>query len=93
MLLNFCTLIEGTSIFNIARPLALEFGLHDKATQCGHAWITGPATDPSLTLPLFRSGHSDYRSVSPYWVLPVYDEWIRAVWADDGGQATIILTK
>jgi hypothetical protein len=29
-------------------------------------------------------GHSDYRTVSPYWVLPVYVELIRAVWADDG---------
>jgi hypothetical protein len=28
--------------------------------------------------------HSDYRTVSPYWVLPVYVELIRAVWADDG---------
>jgi hypothetical protein len=27
--------------------------------------------------------HSDYRTVSPYWVLPVYVELIRAVWADD----------
>jgi hypothetical protein len=36
----------------------------------------------------FRGGvmveHSDYRTVSPYWVLPVYVELIRAVWADDG---------
>jgi hypothetical protein len=30
------------------------------------------------------SPHSDYRTVSPYWVLPVYIELIRAVWADDG---------
>jgi hypothetical protein len=30
------------------------------------------------------STHSDYRTVSPYWVLPVYVELIRAVWADDG---------
>jgi hypothetical protein len=30
----------------------------------------------------YRS-HSDYRTVSPYWVLPVYVELIRAVWADD----------
>jgi hypothetical protein len=37
--------------------------------------------------------HSDYRTVSPYWVLPVYVELIRAVWADDGGKATIILMK
>jgi hypothetical protein len=28
--------------------------------------------------------HSDYRTVSPYWVLPVYDEFIQAVRADDG---------
>jgi hypothetical protein len=28
--------------------------------------------------------HSDYRTVSTYWVLPVYVELIRAVWADDG---------
>jgi hypothetical protein len=28
--------------------------------------------------------HSDYRTVSPYWVLPVYVELIRAVWADYG---------
>jgi hypothetical protein len=28
--------------------------------------------------------HSDYKTVSPYWVLPVYVELIRAVWADDG---------
>jgi hypothetical protein len=27
--------------------------------------------------------HSDYRTVSPYWVLPVYVELIRAVWADE----------
>jgi hypothetical protein len=26
--------------------------------------------------------HSDYRTVSPYWVLPVYVELIRAVLAD-----------
>jgi hypothetical protein len=44
-------------------------------------------------LPPKRSEHSDYRTVSPYWVLLVYVELIRAVWADDGGQATIILTK
>jgi hypothetical protein len=31
-----------------------------------------------------RAAHSDYRAVSPYWVLPVYVELIRAVWADDG---------
>jgi hypothetical protein len=36
---------------------------------------------------------SVYRTVSPYWVLPVYVALIRAVWADDGGQATNILTK
>jgi hypothetical protein len=42
---------------------------------------------------LQRCNHSDYRTVSPYWVLPVYVELIRAVWADDGGQATMILTK
>jgi hypothetical protein len=30
------------------------------------------------------SDHSDYRTVSPYWVLPVYVELILAVWADDG---------
>jgi hypothetical protein len=29
-------------------------------------------------------GHSDYRTVSPYWVLPAYVEMIRAVGADDG---------
>jgi hypothetical protein len=28
--------------------------------------------------------HSDYRTVSPYWVLPVYIELIWAVWAEDG---------
>jgi hypothetical protein len=28
--------------------------------------------------------HSDYRTVSPYWVLPVYVELIWAVWADYG---------
>jgi hypothetical protein len=27
---------------------------------------------------------SDYRTVSPYWVLPVYVELIWAVLADDG---------
>jgi hypothetical protein len=32
--------------------------------------------------------HSDYRTVSPYWVLPVYVELIRAVWADDGDSLT-----
>jgi hypothetical protein len=37
--------------------------------------------------PVKRVAHSDYRTVSPYWVLPVYVESIRAVWAvwaDDG---------
>jgi hypothetical protein len=33
--------------------------------------------------------HSDYRTVSPYWVLPVYVESIRAVWADDGDRALL----
>jgi hypothetical protein len=29
--------------------------------------------------------HSDFRTVSSYWVLPVFKvELIRAVWADDG---------
>jgi hypothetical protein len=28
--------------------------------------------------------HSDYRTVSHYWVLLVYVALIRAVWADDG---------
>jgi hypothetical protein len=37
--------------------------------------------------------HSDYRTVSHYWVLLVYVALIRAVWADDGDQATINLTK
>jgi hypothetical protein len=31
-----------------------------------------------------RIDHSDYRTVSPYWVFLVYVELIRAVWADDG---------
>jgi hypothetical protein len=26
----------------------------------------------------------DYRTMSPYWELPVYTELIRAVWADIG---------
>jgi hypothetical protein len=30
--------------------------------------------------------HSDYKTVSPYWVLPVYIELIRAVWADVKGK-------
>jgi hypothetical protein len=37
-----------------------------------------------LTACLRDLTHSDYRTVSPYWVLPVYVELIRAVWADDG---------
>jgi hypothetical protein len=32
---------------------------------------------------VYHVNHSDYRTVSPYWVLPVYVELIRAVWADD----------
>jgi hypothetical protein len=40
------------------------------------------APPSNLFLPAFV--HSDYRTVSPYWVLPVYVELIRAVWADDG---------
>jgi hypothetical protein len=42
-----------------------------------------------LTVPISRTltcplDTSDYRTVSPYWVLPVYVELIVAVWADDG---------
>jgi hypothetical protein len=33
---------------------------------------------------LFGFIHSDDKTVSPYGVLPVYVELIRAVWADDG---------
>jgi hypothetical protein len=32
-----------------------------------------------------RRDHSDYRTVSPYWVLPVYVKLIWAVWADTKG--------
>jgi hypothetical protein len=35
--------------------------------------------------------HSDYRTVSPYWVLPDYVELIRAVWADDGDRPLLFL--
>jgi hypothetical protein len=28
--------------------------------------------------------HSAYRTVCPYWILPVYVVLIQAVWADDG---------
>jgi hypothetical protein len=34
--------------------------------------------------------HSDYRTVSPYWVLPVYVELIRAVWADDRDRPLLV---
>jgi hypothetical protein len=39
-----------------------------------------------IHIPIFLRSlyHSDYRTVSPYWVLPVYVELIGAVWADDG---------
>jgi hypothetical protein len=34
--------------------------------------------------------HSDYRTVSHYWVLLVYVALIRAVWADDGDRPLLL---
>jgi hypothetical protein len=39
---------------------------------------------------LFSHSHSDYRTVSHYWVLLVYVALIRAVWADDGDRPLLL---
>jgi hypothetical protein len=38
----------------------------------------------------YHACHSDYRTVSHYWVLLVYVALIRAVWADDGDRPLLL---